>query len=123
MSSDDPEYPNTLAGVLSDAGRPQEAERWRVRAASRYQELVSRHPDAFAHHVTVVHADQRTKRPRRAQPASPCPEATIRQEQIMLAFQHVLPRSAVDAAPRTRLEASGKYLHNNTLQREIVLVL
>jgi hypothetical protein len=35
MSSDDPEHPNTLAGVLSDAGRPQEAERWRVRVASR----------------------------------------------------------------------------------------
>jgi hypothetical protein len=29
MSRDDP---NTLAGVLSDTGRPQEAERWRVRA-------------------------------------------------------------------------------------------
>ena len=63
MSSDDPEYPNTLAGVLSDAGRPQEAERWRVRAANRYQELVSHHPDAFAHHVSVVHTDQRTQRP------------------------------------------------------------
>ena len=53
MSSDDPEYANTLAGVLSDAGRPQEAERWRVCAASRYEELVSRHPEAFAHHVIV----------------------------------------------------------------------
>jgi tetratricopeptide (TPR) repeat protein len=62
-SSDDPEYANTLADVLSDAGRPREAERWRVRAANRYQELVSHHPDAFAHHVIVVHADQRTKRP------------------------------------------------------------
>jgi hypothetical protein len=63
MSSDDPEYPHTLAGVLSDAGRPREAERWRVRAASRWQQLVAHHPDAFAHQVIVVRADQRTKHP------------------------------------------------------------
>ena len=62
-SSDDPVYANTLAGVLSDAGRPREAERWRVRAANRYQELVAHHPDAFDHHMSVVHADQRTKHP------------------------------------------------------------
>ena len=64
VSSDDPEYAATLAGVLGDAGRPLEAEHWRVRAASRYEELVSRHPEAFAHHVIVDRrADQRTKRP------------------------------------------------------------
>ena len=61
MSSDDPEYPHTLAGVLSDAGRPREK---RLRAASRWQELISHLPDAFAHHmIVVVRADQRTKRP------------------------------------------------------------
>lgn len=63
MSSDDPEYANTLACALSDAGRPREAERWHVCAASRYQELVSRHPEAFAHHVIVDRADQCTRRP------------------------------------------------------------
>jgi hypothetical protein len=63
MSSDDPEYPNTLAGVLSNAGRPQEAERWRVPAARSWQEPIARHPEAFAHHVIVVRTDQRTKRP------------------------------------------------------------
>ena len=40
VSSDDPEYAATLAGVLGDAGRPQEAEHWRVSAAARYDELV-----------------------------------------------------------------------------------
>ena len=34
-----------------DAGRPQEAEQWRVSAAARYDELVVRHPEAFADHA------------------------------------------------------------------------
>jgi tetratricopeptide (TPR) repeat protein len=51
VSSDDPEYAATLADVLDDAGRPLEAEHWRAIAASRYDELVSRHPEAFADHA------------------------------------------------------------------------
>jgi len=51
VSSDDPDYVATLAGVLRSAGRPQEAELWRVTAAARYHELVDRHPEAFAHHA------------------------------------------------------------------------
>ena len=51
VSSDDPDYVATLAGVLRSAGRPQEAELWRVTAAARYHELVARHPEAFAHHA------------------------------------------------------------------------
>jgi tetratricopeptide (TPR) repeat protein len=51
VSSDDPEYAATLAGVLDDVGRPREAEHWRDIAASRYDELVSRHPEAFADHA------------------------------------------------------------------------
>ena len=51
MSSDDPDYAATLARVLRSAGRPQEAEQWRVTAAARYHELVARHPEAFAHHA------------------------------------------------------------------------
>jgi tetratricopeptide (TPR) repeat protein len=51
VSSDDPEYAATLAGVLDDVGRPLEAEHWRNIAASRYDELVSRHPEAFADHA------------------------------------------------------------------------
>ena len=51
VSSDDPEYAATLAGVLDDAGRPLEAEHWRDIAAARYDELVSRHPEAFADHA------------------------------------------------------------------------
>jgi tetratricopeptide (TPR) repeat protein len=46
-SSDDPEYAARLAGVLSDAGYPQEAEHWRISAAARYDELVLCHPEAF----------------------------------------------------------------------------
>jgi tetratricopeptide (TPR) repeat protein len=51
VSSDDPDYAATLAAVLLSAGQPQEAEQWRVTAAARYDELVARHPEAFAHHA------------------------------------------------------------------------
>jgi tetratricopeptide (TPR) repeat protein len=51
VTSDDPEYAAALAGVLSDAGQHQEAEQWRISAAGRYDELVSRHPEAFADHA------------------------------------------------------------------------
>jgi tetratricopeptide (TPR) repeat protein len=49
--SDDPEYAATLSRVLADAGRHREAEEWRNRAAARYEELVQRHPEAFAGHA------------------------------------------------------------------------
>lgn len=51
VSSDDPEYAASLAGVLSDAGHPQEAEHWRISAAARYDELVLGHPEAFVDHA------------------------------------------------------------------------
>lgn len=51
VTSDDPEYAATLAGVLRSAGRLREAEQWRVIAAARYRELLARHPEAFAHHA------------------------------------------------------------------------
>ena len=51
VSSDDPEYAATLAGVLGDAGQPLEAEYWRSSAAVRYDELVRRHPEAFVDHA------------------------------------------------------------------------
>jgi len=50
-SSDDPGYAARLACALGAAGRRREAERWRVRAAARYDELASRHPEAFAGHA------------------------------------------------------------------------
>jgi hypothetical protein len=51
VSSDDPEYAASLAGVLRDAGHPEEAEQWRISAAARYDELVLLHPEAFADHA------------------------------------------------------------------------
>ncbi len=62
VSSDDPEYAATLAGVLGDAGRPLEAEHWRISAAARYDELVRRHPEAFARSRGRLLAD-RGRRP------------------------------------------------------------
>ncbi len=50
LSSDDPEYAGNLAGVLTHVGETEEAEHWRIRAAARYEELVRRHPQAFADH-------------------------------------------------------------------------
>jgi tetratricopeptide (TPR) repeat protein len=51
VSSDDPEYAATLAVVLRDASHTQEAQKWRITAAARYDQLVLRHPEAFADHA------------------------------------------------------------------------
>ena len=51
VSSDDPDYAASLAGVLRDAGHAQKAGRWRARAAARYDELVLCHPEAFTDHA------------------------------------------------------------------------
>jgi hypothetical protein len=67
-SSDDPEYAATLAGVLGNAGHSQEAERWRISAAARYDALVLRHPEAFidhAAHFRLTVGDDRPKSPPR----------------------------------------------------------
>lgn len=50
-SSDDPDYAASLAHVLGEAGRLAEAAEWRNRAAERYDELLARHPEAFADHA------------------------------------------------------------------------
>lgn len=50
-SSDDPDYAATLARLLFVAGRREEASDWCSRAAVRYEELLARHPEAFADHA------------------------------------------------------------------------
>jgi tetratricopeptide (TPR) repeat protein len=50
-SADDPEYAGLLAGALNEAGQEEEARVWRARAAARYEELMARHPAAFADHA------------------------------------------------------------------------
>jgi tetratricopeptide (TPR) repeat protein len=59
-SSDDPQYAASLARVLSAAGHRREARKWRFSAATRYGELVLRHPQAFAHHAPDA-GQQRTR--------------------------------------------------------------
>jgi hypothetical protein len=49
--SDDPDYAAQLARILDADGDAAEADRWRVRAEKRYDELVRRHPAAFADHA------------------------------------------------------------------------
>ena len=51
MTSDDPDYAAQLARILSQVGRVEEAHEWRARAAARYDELLARHPEAFADHA------------------------------------------------------------------------
>ena len=51
MSSDDPDYAAQLARILRDAGRADESRHWCEHAAARYDELVVRHPEAFADHA------------------------------------------------------------------------
>jgi hypothetical protein len=50
-SSDDPDYAAQLARILGEAGRAEESRAWSVLATERYDELVSRHLDAFADHA------------------------------------------------------------------------
>ena len=50
-ASDDPDYAAQLAHILGQAGRLGEAGMWRARAEVRYDELVVRHPAAFADHA------------------------------------------------------------------------
>ncbi|MFF4028428.1 tetratricopeptide repeat protein [Streptomyces sviceus] len=50
-TGDDPEYPAHLALALRAVGRHQEARPWRDRAAERYEDLVARHPKAYADHA------------------------------------------------------------------------
>ncbi len=51
VSSDDPDYAAQLARILGGAGRDHEAGYWRRLAAARYDDLVARHPEAFADHA------------------------------------------------------------------------
>jgi tetratricopeptide (TPR) repeat protein len=51
VSSDDPDYAGQLARILGDAGRAHESCHWRALAAQRFDELIARHPEAFADHA------------------------------------------------------------------------
>lgn len=50
-SSDDPDYAAQLAHILRDAGCDAESWCWRQLAATRYDDLVARRPEAFADHA------------------------------------------------------------------------
>jgi len=50
-TSDDPDYAGQLARILRYAGRTEDSRRWRQHAAERYDELIARHPEAFADHA------------------------------------------------------------------------
>jgi hypothetical protein len=50
-SSDDPEYAAQLAQLLKEVGQLDEARHWREVAAARYDEIMVRHPEAFADHA------------------------------------------------------------------------
>jgi tetratricopeptide (TPR) repeat protein len=52
-SSDDPEYAAQLALVLTEVGQLDEAHHWRAVAATRYDELMARYPEAFADHAAA----------------------------------------------------------------------
>jgi tetratricopeptide (TPR) repeat protein len=50
-ASDDPDYAAQLARILGEIGRGEESIAWRRIAASRYDELTTAHPAAFADHA------------------------------------------------------------------------
>jgi tetratricopeptide (TPR) repeat protein len=50
-TSDDPDYAAQLARILADVGLEDESGFWRRLATTRYDELLSSHPEAFADHA------------------------------------------------------------------------
>lgn len=50
-TSDDPDYAAQLARILGEKGLQEDAQVWRSRAEQRYDELIARHPAAFADHA------------------------------------------------------------------------
>jgi tetratricopeptide (TPR) repeat protein len=51
VSADDPDYAAQLARIFGAIGQVDEARTWRTCAAARYDELIARHPAAFADHA------------------------------------------------------------------------
>ena len=51
VSADDPDYAAQLARILGAAGQGDEARLWRARAGACYDQLIARHPAAFADHA------------------------------------------------------------------------
>jgi tetratricopeptide (TPR) repeat protein len=51
FSADDPDYAAQLARMLVETGLRDEADKWRKHAQERYEQLVARHPAAFADHA------------------------------------------------------------------------
>jgi hypothetical protein len=51
VASDDPDYAAKLASLLAESQAPVEAQLWRAHAARRYEELMARHPEAYAGHA------------------------------------------------------------------------
>lgn len=50
-TSDDPDYAAQLARILKHEGRLDQSVHWSRRAAARYEDLIARHPEAFADHA------------------------------------------------------------------------
>ncbi len=50
-SSDDPDCAAQLARILGDAGHHDESRHWCRLAGERYDDLLARHPEAFADHA------------------------------------------------------------------------
>ncbi|HET9325487.1 MAG TPA: hypothetical protein VFQ05_01815 [Candidatus Eisenbacteria bacterium] len=66
-TSDDPDHAAQLCQLLKQAGRLEESQWWRAQAAARYDELIARHPAAFADHAAAFWLGAGAE-PRRALP-------------------------------------------------------
>ena len=82
-SSDDPEYAAQLAGLL---GETDEARQLRAQAGRRYDELLARHPVAFADHAARFLLATETELPRALQLA----ELNLRVRQTAEAYALVI---------------------------------
>ncbi|HSX77215.1 MAG TPA: hypothetical protein VLQ80_01390, partial [Candidatus Saccharimonadia bacterium] len=94
-SSDDPEYAAQLARLLKEVGQLDEAHHWREIAAARYDELMVRHPEAFADHAAEFWLQRISRSARRHGHTNSCckPQWLPRRQRLSVVLPSTCGRS------------------------------
>lgn len=103
-SADDPEYPAQLAELLAAAGDAGEAQALRARAATRYDQLLQKHREAFADHAARFYLAAGGQAPRTLELA----EANLRLRSTPDAFALVGEAALAAAEPARACQVAGQ---------------